>query len=93
VYRFNFLNMEKSDSLYNHGMKPLVYSSKRAMNSGTGWHRTGQNIWYYQNNYKNKQGKTFYTLSFDIVFDYSYDDVFLCHFTPYRYSDLRMLIN
>lgn len=27
-YRFNIINMMKPDSLYNSGMKPLVYSEK-----------------------------------------------------------------
>jgi len=26
VYQFNIINLIKPDSLYNHGMKPLVYS-------------------------------------------------------------------
>jgi hypothetical protein len=29
-YRFKILNMMKADSLYNVGMKPLVYSDRKA---------------------------------------------------------------
>ena len=29
-YRFNIINMTKQDSLYNSGMKPLMYSDKQA---------------------------------------------------------------
>ena len=29
-YRFNIINMMKPDSLYNSGMKPLIYSEKIA---------------------------------------------------------------
>jgi hypothetical protein len=39
-YRFNFLNLYKSDSLYNHGLLPLVYSVTNAAN-GVGWVRSG----------------------------------------------------
>ena len=39
-YRFNFLNLYKSDSFYNHGLLPLMYSVTNASN-GVGWVRTG----------------------------------------------------
>jgi hypothetical protein len=39
-YRFNFLNLYKSDSLYNHGLLPLIYSTTNAAN-GVGWVRSG----------------------------------------------------
>jgi hypothetical protein len=32
-YRFKIVNMTKADSLYNVGMKPLVYSDKKAKQS------------------------------------------------------------
>jgi hypothetical protein len=39
-YRFNFMNLYKSDSLYNHGLLPLTYSVTNAAN-GVGWVRSG----------------------------------------------------
>ena len=30
AYRFNIINLMKPDSLYNHGMRPLVYSEAAA---------------------------------------------------------------
>ena len=39
-YRFNFLNLYKSDSLYNHGLLPLTYSVANAA-KGVGWLRSG----------------------------------------------------
>ncbi|RXG56017.1 hypothetical protein Avbf_04124 [Armadillidium vulgare] len=30
TYRFSIVNLSKGDSLYNHGMKPLMYSRKEA---------------------------------------------------------------
>jgi hypothetical protein len=39
----NILNMSKSTSLFQKGMRPLVYA-------GEGWKRDGCNVLYYQNN-------------------------------------------
>ena len=46
-YRFNLINMIKPDSLYNHGMKPLMYSKKESETKFVGWHRVGTEIKYY----------------------------------------------
>lgn len=43
-YCFNIKNFFKPDSLYNQGMKPLVYSTKKAENEGIGWYRGGEDI-------------------------------------------------
>lgn len=40
----------KSDSLYNDGMKPLIYSEKNAQQKKVGWVRGGSDIKYYKNN-------------------------------------------
>ena len=47
TYRINIKNFQKSDSLYNHGMLPLVYSRKEAERVNNGWHRDGENVCYY----------------------------------------------
>jgi hypothetical protein len=47
LYRFNIINLVKPDSLYNHGMRPLVYSETEARKSGRGWVRGGGDICYY----------------------------------------------
>mmetsp|Transcript_16693 Transcript_16693/g.21098 ORF Transcript_16693/g.21098 Transcript_16693/m.21098 type:complete len:182 (+) Transcript_16693:689-1234(+) len=47
LYRFNIINLMKPDSLYNHGMRPLVYSETEAKKSGKGWVRGGSDICYY----------------------------------------------
>jgi hypothetical protein len=41
LYRFNIINMMKPDSLYNYGMKPLVYSVNDARRYRRGWVRCG----------------------------------------------------
>ena len=65
--RFNLLNMNKSDSLYNYGMKILCYTNAMKENQGIGWHRVGSEINYFQNTYKKDHSKFqrfYYTLSF-----------------------------
>jgi hypothetical protein len=47
TYRFNIINLLKPDSLYNHGMKPLVYSEVDAQRYGKGWVRCGADVCYY----------------------------------------------
>ena len=52
----------KPDSLYNHGMRPLVYS-EAAAKQGKGWVRAGADICYYQNSMKRKNTGYYYTLT------------------------------
>ena len=39
IYKFNIVNLIKPDSLYNNGMRPLIYSKKVAEQKSIGWHR------------------------------------------------------
>lgn len=81
--RFNILNLSKPDSLFNEGMKVLVYSEKHSEEKDIGWHRTCSKIAYYHNgikkdNQKKKlaptaggeasNSKTLYTLTFTYDF-------------------------
>lgn len=50
--KFNILNLAKTDSLYNDGMKILAFSSGLKKAKGLGWHRVGSEISYYQNAYR-----------------------------------------
>ena len=84
TYRFNIANFVKSDSMYNHGMKILFYSTKKAEDSAIGWYRGGNEICYYQNT--NKSGSN-YTLSFNTTFQDD-DEVYIAHWFPYTYTDL-----
>lgn len=45
--KFNILNLSKPDSLFNEGMKVLIYSEKMAEEKDIGWQRGGYNIAYY----------------------------------------------
>ena len=47
TYTFTIRNLQKSDSLYNYGLLPLLYSRKEAERVRNGWHRVGQNVAYY----------------------------------------------
>mmetsp|Transcript_47300 Transcript_47300/g.86861 ORF Transcript_47300/g.86861 Transcript_47300/m.86861 type:complete len:756 (-) Transcript_47300:91-2358(-) len=91
-YRFNIINMAKPTSLYNEGMRPLMYSMREATLHGVGWERCGTNIAYYQNGIRRKdqfKGATYFTLTFTIVFEHERDTVYLAHCYPYTYTDLQ----
>jgi len=87
-YLFNLKNFFKPDSLYNQGMKPLIYSTKRAEETGVGWYRGGEDICYYPNSNKRKSGPgNMCTLSFSVEFVYEKDEVFFAHCFPFTYRD------
>ena len=88
LYRFNIINLLKLDSLYNHGMRPLVYSEQEAKQNGKGWHRGCNKICYYQNTLKRKTGNFYCTLTFSTVFSHPNDVVYFAHGYPYTYTDL-----
>ena len=56
-YTFNILNNEKKESQFGKGMQPLVYSMREAIQGNPAWRRSGKNIVYIKNNYKNRLGK------------------------------------
>eukprot|EP00438_Fugacium_kawagutii_P033828 Skav235837 [mRNA] locus=scaffold1931:271983:280981:- [translate_table: standard] len=88
-YRFNIINMVKPTSVYNEGMRPLMYSCIQA-SKGIGWVRCGDRIAYYQNGLRRQKGANYYTLTFTVTFDHDCDEVYFSHCYPYTYSDLQM---
>jgi len=93
--KFNMLNMIKPKSLYNEGMKVLSYSERRqetAPAEERGWTRGGEDMSYYQNNYKREHQTNFqrcyYTFTFTHTFDQDDDTVYFSYSQPYTYSDL-----
>ena len=93
--KFNLINMYKGDSLYNRGMRPLMYSEFDSSEEGekitgekVGWRRCGTDVCYYQNHIKRKGGH-YYTASFTITFPHDQDTVYLAYCFPYTYSDLQ----
>lgn len=93
--KFNLLNFPKSDSLFNHGMKVLVFSHKNFASAAGGWYRAGDEIMYYPNGIlkEGPTGKCYYTLSFKYTFDFSNDTVYFAYSLPYTYSSLQELLD
>ena len=92
TYRFTIVNFMKPDSLYNYGMRPLMYSEKNAQGKKIGWIRCGSEIKYYKNNLKYQSGrgeKSFYSLTWTVQFQHSHDTVYFAHCFPYTYTDLQ----
>ena len=83
----------KPDSLYNHGMRPLMYSDVEAKKFGKGWTRAGNDICYYQNSMKRKNAGYYYTLTFSATFKHDGDTIYFAHCYPYTYTDLCRYLN
>lgn len=95
-YRFTIVNLMKSSSLYNYGMKPLLYSERAAKEKNIGWQRAGFNIRYYrncnQNNLNDNDTKALYCLTWSLQFPYESDTCYLSHCYPYTYSQLQQYL-
>ncbi|XP_048590295.1 uncharacterized protein LOC5514750 isoform X2 [Nematostella vectensis] len=93
TYKFNIINLLKRDSLYNYGMKPLLYSSKVAEDSSIDWQRSGHHVNYTRTvNNKNvllSRDLIYFTLTFQVEFPHAGDTCYLAHCYPYSYSDLE----
>ena len=92
--RFNIINFTKPDSLFNIGMRPVVYSCVDASTKGIGWIRTGSDISYYANTFQrnNTAGEgaaNYYTLSFTIEFHNPKDTVLIAYSYPYTFEDYK----
>ena len=46
IIKFNILNLAKTTSLYEVGMKPCIWSKRRNEADGTGWFFGGEEITY-----------------------------------------------
>eukprot|EP00940_MAST-03C_sp_MAST-3C-sp2_P001519 g1519.t1 len=99
-YKFNIINLLKSDSLYNYGLRPLLYSKRLAEDKGIGWHRCGVDICYYANassrlggGARRKGERMFYTLTFTVEFPHDHDTIYLAYCYPYSYTDLKQYLH
>lgn len=91
-YRFNVINCEKSNSQFNYGMQPVLYSVKEALEGRPHWLRTGTEICYFRNYFCPAGGRrrtTFYTLTFTVTFKHSEDVCYVAYHYPYTYSALK----
>ncbi|XP_076028748.1 uncharacterized protein LOC143017765 isoform X1 [Oratosquilla oratoria] len=97
TYRLSIVNLSKGDSLYNHGLRPLLYSCRDAREHAAGWRRCASNIVYYRNqdseagcydsDDETEEDSPTYTLTFNITFPHDHDTVYVAHCYPYSYSD------
>lgn len=101
---FVIRNFQKAESLFNDGMRPLIYSCK----SKRGWERCGTNISYFgsssfeslkqdsqsginEQKRKNVSSDT-YILCFSHAFEYDRDVCYFSHCHPFTYTDLQLYI-
>ncbi|KZC06993.1 Cytosolic carboxypeptidase NnaD [Dufourea novaeangliae] len=89
TYRLSIVNLCKEESLYNEGLRPLLYSTEDAKKRAVGWRRCGDNIAYYRNDSSNDEEKEKHTLTFNVSFPHDRDTVYLAHCYPYTYTDLQ----
>ncbi|XP_059952828.1 A-kinase anchor protein 13-like isoform X1 [Mesoplodon densirostris] len=94
-YRVNIINCEKANSQFNYGMQPTLYSVKEALLGRPAWVRTGYEICYYKNHYRQnaaitgaESGKCYYTLTFAVTFPHAEDVCYLAYHYPYTYTAL-----
>ena len=90
LYIFNIINCEKSNSQFNFGMKPVLYSVTEALYGRAGWIRNGIDICYYCNHYRKPghENNNLYTISFSISFPHYNDVCYIAYNFPYTYSRL-----
>ncbi|ESO85980.1 hypothetical protein LOTGIDRAFT_235577 [Lottia gigantea] len=94
TYKFRIVNLLKRDSLYNYGMRPLIYSEKDAREEEIGWRRTGHHI-SYSNNIVNhtcpllEKGISYYMLEWQMEFPHEDDTYYMAHCYPYTFTDLK----
>ncbi|KAM3843924.1 cytosolic carboxypeptidase 1 isoform 5-T6 [Vipera latastei] len=97
AYRFNIINCEKTNSQFNYGMQPLMYSVQEALGGRPSWIRTGTDICYYKNHFSRssiaaggQKGKSYYTITFTVTFHHKDDVCYFAYHYPYTYSALMM---
>mmetsp|Transcript_1831 Transcript_1831/g.6502 ORF Transcript_1831/g.6502 Transcript_1831/m.6502 type:complete len:594 (-) Transcript_1831:90-1871(-) len=84
TYKFNINNFYKVDSLFNYGLKPLIYIE------GKGWRRAGENIAYFPNEmYNENTESSFFTTTWTYTPTEDIETAYWAHCYPYTYSDLQ----
>ncbi|XP_060695145.1 cytosolic carboxypeptidase 2 [Hemiscyllium ocellatum] len=88
TYRFTIVNLMKASSLYNQGLRPLLYSEQEATQRQVGWYRVGQQIRYYKNGLSH-EGRSLYSLTWSFKLPHKNDTCYFAHSYPYTYSHLQ----
>ena len=92
--KINIVNMLKSDSLFNYGMQPCIFSTEAEKKNGQGWFRAGGNIKYYRNqNRVDGSNRFYYTLTFTISTPYEGDTLKIAQCYPYTVNDLNKFLD
>ncbi|XP_038077720.1 cytosolic carboxypeptidase 1-like [Patiria miniata] len=96
-YRLNVINCEKTNSQFNYGMQPVLYSVREAMEGRPHWVRAGIDICYYKNNFARsslatggQKGKSYYTFAFTLIFQYTNDICYLAYHYPFTYTMMKV---
>jgi len=84
-YTFHILNFFKRTSLYNKGMRPLMYSERSERRGEGAWRRAGKNIFYH----KNLETPRFMTLTFTLKFPLDDDTCYIAMSYPYTLTDVQ----
>lgn len=97
-YRFNIVNLEKSNSQFNFGMQPVVLSEADFAKTGTGWRRAGTRIGYFKNELKRQSGRkpmrsNHYSATFSLTFRHRNDKCYIAFHYPYTYTDCMEHLN
>lgn len=91
IYTFNIINYEKTNSQFNFGMQPVMFSQMEYEQRDLGWTRVGQDVIYYKNEFSKSmsQGSNYMTASFKVQFPHSAGDVcYLAYHFPFTYTRL-----
>jgi cytosolic carboxypeptidase protein 2/3 len=87
--KLNIVNLTKPDSLFNLGMRPVIYSMENA-SKGVGWIRAGRDVSYTLSTPASTvagNNPDFYTLSFTLDFQQPHDTILIAYSYPYTLSD------
>lgn len=92
--RFNIINMQKKDALYNYGMKPATFLSSNVRDD---WRHRGQDICYYKRFGYATDGDISYNKRDCYVLSFTYTflgpvTVFFAHAFPYTYTDMKIYL-
>lgn len=82
------VNFFKNDSIFNSGMRILIFSKKKNR-----FFRCGSKILYNSNFLKKKNNTYYSTLSYEIEFPEDHDEVYLSMCFPYTVSRLDSLLS
>jgi len=90
---FNIVNLMKSDSLFNYGMQPVVFSEARYKKNRESWQRMGKVVGYSRNSVRRENSRRYYyTLTFKLTSKIAGDRLHIAHCYPYTYTMLEEYI-